>query len=50
MRKDAIDLVRFVNGVLARMRADGTWAALYRRWLADALGATASPPVARYRD
>ena len=49
MAKDAADLVRFVNGVLARMRADGTLAALYRRWLPP--GATAPPvPAARYRD
>ena len=49
MARDAPDLVRFVNGVLARMRADGTLAALYRRWLAP--GATApAVPAARYRD
>ena len=49
MERDATDLVRFVNGVLARMRADGSLAALYRRWLPP--GATApAVPVARYRD
>jgi polar amino acid transport system substrate-binding protein len=42
------DLVRFVNGVLERMRADGTWTRLYNKWL-SALG-PASPPPARYRD
>lgn len=36
------DLVRFVNGVLARMRADGTWARLYRKWLP---GTPRQPPV-----
>jgi polar amino acid transport system substrate-binding protein len=40
------EFVRFVNGVLARMRADGTWSAIYRRWLGR-FGAP-KPPVARY--
>ena len=40
-------LVRFVNGTLARIRADGTWAALYRKWL-SVLGPVPAPPVARY--
>lgn len=43
------DLVRFVNAVLERMRADGTWAAGYQRWLGDRLGPAIAPP-ARYRD
>ena len=43
------DLVQFVNGVLARLRDDGTWAAIYRRWLTR-LGPPPAPPVARYRD
>ena len=43
------DLVRFVNGVLERMRADGTWGGIYRRWLTP-LGPAPTPPVARYRD
>ena len=42
-------LVRFVNGTLARIRADGTWDTLYRRWLA-VLGPAPAPPVARYSD
>lgn len=40
------DLVRFVNRELARMRADGTWQRLYRKWLP---GTPRRPPV-RYRD
>jgi polar amino acid transport system substrate-binding protein len=41
------DFVRFVNQVLAQMRADGTWSAIYTRWL----GASApAPPAARYQD
>ena len=40
------DLVRWVNGQLARMRADGTWRRLYRKWLP---GTPRQPPV-HYRD
>jgi polar amino acid transport system substrate-binding protein len=47
MSKDAPDFVRFVNGVLDRMRADGTWARIYSRWLG---GAAPAPPAARYKD
>ena len=42
-------LVRFVNGTLERIRADGTWNTLYRKWL-TVLGPTPAPPVARYVD
>jgi polar amino acid transport system substrate-binding protein len=49
MAKNAPDLVRFVNGVLAQMRADGTWAGLYGRWLTE-LGPVPAPPAAQYRD
>lgn len=45
--RDAPDLVMFVNGVLERMRADGSWTAAHSHWLAT-LG-TPPPPVARYR-
>ncbi|MBB5802420.1 polar amino acid transport system substrate-binding protein [Saccharothrix ecbatanensis] len=40
------DFVRFVNALLERMRADGTWARLHQRWL----GPPPAPPVAVYRD
>ena len=46
IKKENTDLVRFVNGVLAQMRADGTWRRLYRKWLP---GTPHQPPV-RYRD
>jgi polar amino acid transport system substrate-binding protein len=46
--KPKADLVRFVNGVLERVRADGTWTAIYQRWL-GALGAAPLPPPARYQ-
>ncbi|MEV6300475.1 glutamate ABC transporter substrate-binding protein [Actinoplanes sp. NPDC051861] len=40
------DLTRFVNQVLDRARADGTWAAIYYKWLA---GKPPTPPAAQYR-
>ena len=43
------EFVRFVNGVLERMRADGTWARIHRKWLGR-LTPTPPPPRARYRD
>jgi polar amino acid transport system substrate-binding protein len=42
-------LVRFVNGTLERIRTDGTWDTLYRKWL-TVLGPAPAPPVARYVD
>jgi polar amino acid transport system substrate-binding protein len=45
----AADFVRFVNAVLARVRADGTWTASDRRWLSPILGTPPAPPAARYR-
>ncbi|GAA4678749.1 ABC transporter substrate-binding protein [Phytohabitans rumicis] len=49
INQSAVDLVRFVNGVLARMRADGTLARIYQRWLTP-LGDVPTPPPAIYRD
>jgi len=40
------DFVRFVNAVLAQMRANGQWAASYARWIGTA---PPVPPKARYR-
>ena len=45
--KNHPDFVRFVNGVLAQMRADGQWAAIYHRWLGR-VQATPAPPTAHY--
>src|SRR5258705_7480431 len=42
-------LVRFVNGTLERIRRDGTWNTLYRKWL-TVLGPAPASPVARYVD
>jgi polar amino acid transport system substrate-binding protein len=49
IRKTHPEFVRFVNGVLARMRADGTWARIYRTWLGRfRFGPPPAPPRARY--
>ena len=37
---DQVDMVRFVNGVLERMRADGSWTGSYEKWLAAARSGT----------
>lgn len=47
--REHTDLVRFVNGVLARIRADGTWERLYDAQLRS-LGPSPGPPPARYQD
>lgn len=49
LNRSAGDLVRFVNGVLDRMRTDGTWQRIYTRWLST-LGPTPAPPPATYSD
>ncbi|GAA2056486.1 glutamate ABC transporter substrate-binding protein [Williamsia deligens] len=49
MNKDSPDLVRFVNAVLDKIRADGTWYSIYNRWL-SILGPVYYPPQPRYRD
>ncbi|HEY1972966.1 MAG TPA: glutamate ABC transporter substrate-binding protein [Pseudonocardia sp.] len=50
MSPAAPDLVRFVNGVLERARADGTLAASDRRWFTGSLDPVPQPAPARYRD
>ncbi|MCO1657481.1 glutamate ABC transporter substrate-binding protein [Pseudonocardia humida] len=49
MRKDAPDLVRFVNGVLEQGRDDGSLEESFQRWLGPQLD-PAPPPEPRYRD
>jgi polar amino acid transport system substrate-binding protein len=45
------DFVRFVNGVLEQLRANGTWTASYRRWLDGLIpGPPPAPPTPRYKD
>jgi len=43
------DLVRFLNGVLEQMRADGRWTALAARWLGRS-GPPPAQPSSRYSD
>jgi polar amino acid transport system substrate-binding protein len=43
------DLVRAVNASLERIRRDGTWMSLYRKWL-NVLGPAPRPPEPKYRD
>ncbi|MDO3650623.1 glutamate ABC transporter substrate-binding protein [Nocardia mangyaensis] len=45
--KGSDELVRFVNGVLDRMRTDGTWQRIYQQHLAS-LGPSPGPPEPRY--
>ena len=48
INKEHVDFVRFVNGVLEEMRADGRWTKNYNRWLADSLGKAPAPPAPVY--
>jgi len=43
------EFTRFVNAVLDRERADGTWKRLYGQWLGR-FGPAPDPPPAQYRD
>ena len=49
INKENTGLVRYVNGTLERVRRDGTWNTLYRKWL-TVLGPAPAPPAARYSD
>ena len=43
------EFVRFVNGVLAQMRADGRWRSIYKRWLLlNSSSKIPAPPQASY--
>lgn len=48
MNADDVDLVRFVNAVLERMREDGSWQKSYDRWLEPSLDAPATQPTPVY--
>ncbi|GEP36847.1 ABC transporter substrate-binding protein [Nocardioides psychrotolerans] len=43
-----VDLVRFVNSILERMRSDGSWRASYLQWLQPTLGQGAGQPQPIY--
>ncbi len=45
---DRVDLVRFINTVFERMRADGSWKASYDRWLKPSLQVEANQPTPLY--
>lgn len=45
---DDVDLVRFVNGVLERMRTDGSWQASYAKWFQPSLKVDATQPTPVY--
>jgi polar amino acid transport system substrate-binding protein len=49
VKLDNTGLVRFVNGTLERIRRDGTWNTLYRKWL-TVLGPAPAAPSPRYSD
>ena len=49
VNQENTDLVRFVNGVLEKIRDDGTWQRLYEARLQE-LGPSPGPPAARYKD
>ncbi|WP_020392034.1 glutamate ABC transporter substrate-binding protein [Kribbella catacumbae] len=47
MNSGEVDFVKFVNGVLEKMKADGSWQQSYKTWLEPALG-KAVPPQPLY--
>ena len=49
MSREHPEFTRFVNAVLARNRADGTWKSTYTKWLGEQFGAAPQPPVAEYK-
>jgi polar amino acid transport system substrate-binding protein len=47
--KEHRDFVQFVNGVLEKVKADGTWKASYDKWLLPLLKTPANPPPSVYQ-
>jgi polar amino acid transport system substrate-binding protein len=50
IHKDHRDFVKFVNSVLEKIKADGTWTNSYNTWMRPLLNVDATPPAAQYRD
>ncbi|TDO68176.1 polar amino acid transport system substrate-binding protein [Kribbella sp. VKM Ac-2571] len=48
INKKNVDFVKFVNGVLAQMKASGAWMTSYNTWLKPDLGELAAPPTPLY--
>jgi polar amino acid transport system substrate-binding protein len=48
INKDNVDFVRFVNGVLAQMKAGPEWMNSYNHWLGKDLGPLKAPPTPQY--
>lgn len=48
LHKDDRYFARYVNAVLAEMKANGQWKAIYDKWLAAPLGPAPAPPTAVY--
>ena len=48
INKEHPEFVRFVNGVLAKLRADGTWRAIYDKWLGGIPGSNPVLPPGQY--
>ncbi|HEY9784299.1 MAG TPA: glutamate ABC transporter substrate-binding protein [Candidatus Obscuribacterales bacterium] len=49
VNKEHPDFVRFINGVLQKAKADGTWKRIYNQWLGQFMG-PAEPPKGTYVD
>lgn len=43
------DFTNFINQVLAKNKADGTWKSTYTKWLGNQFGPAPQPPVAEYK-
>jgi polar amino acid transport system substrate-binding protein len=47
INQEDVDFTRFVNGVLEQIRTDGTWAAIYERWLGSPVPTPPQPVYGR---